>query len=109
VPDAVFSGHDHCYQRFTLKHDGRHVPVVVAGAGGFATYDDLTPVKLHRFLPENVRLKAYNDKRPGFLRLTVTAETLQGEYFTVRKPGREHKPPKRRDHFVLDLQTHRVD
>jgi acid phosphatase type 7 len=107
MPDAIFTGHDHCYQRFTLKQDGRHVPVVVAGAGGFATYDDLTRVKENHPLPDGVKLEAYNDKRPGFLRLAVTAETLTSEYFTVPKPGREKKPAKRRDHFVLNLKKHR--
>jgi hypothetical protein len=107
VPDGILTGHDHCYQRFTLKLDGRQVPVVVAGAGGFATYDDLTRVKEDGDLPDGVKLEAYNDKRPGFLRLTVSAERLTGEYFTVPRHGRERKPAKLRDEFVLDPKTHR--
>jgi hypothetical protein len=35
-PDAVFSGHAHLYQRFTRKVDGREIPYVVSGSGGFA-------------------------------------------------------------------------
>jgi Calcineurin-like phosphoesterase len=35
-PDAVLSGHAHLYQRFTRKVDGREIPYVVAGAGGFS-------------------------------------------------------------------------
>jgi Calcineurin-like phosphoesterase len=35
-PDAVLSGHAHLYQRFTRKVDGREIPYVVAGTGGFA-------------------------------------------------------------------------
>ncbi len=35
-PDAVLSGHAHLYQRFTRKVDGRRIPYVVAGSGGFA-------------------------------------------------------------------------
>jgi hypothetical protein len=108
MPDAILTGHDHCYQRFTLKQQGRHVPVLLVGAGGFATYDDLTRVREDRPLPEGVKLEAYNDRRPGFLRLTVTAERLTGEYFTVPKPGSERKPAKRRDQFVLDLKAHRL-
>ena len=108
MPNAIFTGHDHCYQRFTLKHEGQHVPVVVVGAGGFATYDDLTRVKEDRPLPPGVKLETYNDKRPGFLRLSVTTKTLTGEYFTVPKPGSERKPAKRRDQFVLNLKTHRL-
>ncbi|MDQ1459975.1 MAG: hypothetical protein QOI08_1459 [Actinomycetota bacterium] len=35
-PDAVLSGHAHLYQRFTRNVDGRQIPYVVAGSGGFA-------------------------------------------------------------------------
>ena len=35
TPDAVFSAHAHNYQRFTRLHNGRGVPYVVAGSGGF--------------------------------------------------------------------------
>ena len=35
-PDAVLSGHAHLYQRYTRKVDGREIPYVVAGSGGFS-------------------------------------------------------------------------
>ncbi len=35
-PDAVLSGHAHLYQRFTRRVNGRQIPYVVAGSGGFA-------------------------------------------------------------------------
>jgi hypothetical protein len=35
-PDAVLSGHAHLYQRFTRHVDGREIPYIVAGSGGFA-------------------------------------------------------------------------
>jgi hypothetical protein len=35
-PDLVLSGHAHLYQRFTRRVDGREIPYVVAGSGGFA-------------------------------------------------------------------------
>jgi hypothetical protein len=108
APDAIFTGHDHCYQRFTLKREDWHIPVVVAGAGGFATYDDLTRVRPDRYLFDHVKLKAYNDKRPGFLRMTVTPDYLSGEYFVVPKPGNEYKRAKIRDQFVLCLKKHRL-
>jgi hypothetical protein len=109
VPDAVFAGHEHNYQRFTWKLQGRHVPVIVAGAGGFATYDDITQVDEERPLPADVKLEAFNDKRPGFLRLTITPETLRCEYFTVPKAGNEGRPARRRDRFALNLKSHRLD
>jgi hypothetical protein len=35
-PDAVLSGHAHLYQRFTRSVDGRQIPYLVAGSGGFS-------------------------------------------------------------------------
>ena len=35
-PDALLSGHAHLYQRFTRRVDGRQIPYVVSGSGGFA-------------------------------------------------------------------------
>jgi hypothetical protein len=35
-PDAVLSGHAHLYQRFTREVDGRRIPYVVSGSGGYA-------------------------------------------------------------------------
>src|SRR5205085_12067415 len=34
-PDAVLSGHAHLYQRYTRAVDGREIPYVVSGSGGF--------------------------------------------------------------------------
>jgi hypothetical protein len=35
VPDAVFAGHAHNYQRFARRVHGRQIPYIVAGSGGF--------------------------------------------------------------------------
>ncbi|HEY1565969.1 MAG TPA: metallophosphoesterase, partial [Solirubrobacteraceae bacterium] len=35
VPDAVFTGHAHNYQRFARQVQGRQIPYIVAGSGGF--------------------------------------------------------------------------
>ena len=35
-PDAVLSGHAHLYQRYTRKVEGREIPYIVSGSGGFA-------------------------------------------------------------------------
>lgn len=107
APDAVFTGHDHNYQRFTRRLCGWKIPYLVVGAGGYAGYDNLTYVDESLELPEGVKLKAFNDARPGFLRLTASAATLTCEYFTVPKARKEHEPEKLRDRFVLDYQNHR--
>jgi len=45
LPDAVLAGHAHLYQRYTRKVDGREIPYVVAGAGGFSATHPRTEVK----------------------------------------------------------------
>jgi acid phosphatase type 7 len=107
-PDAILTGHDHDYQRFTWRREGRRIPVIIAGAGGVAGYDNLTRVKAKTVPFPEVKLEAYEDQHPGFLRVTIKAETLTGEYFTVPKAGKEEGPEKLRDRFTLDLRSHRL-
>jgi Calcineurin-like phosphoesterase len=118
-PDAVFSGHVHNYQRFTRTESGRQVPFVVAGAGGYAN----TPKAMHQLQLDAERqpipagkpfqttvpavvLESYEEKSPGFLRLTVDADTLTGEYFTV--PFDDAPPARPVDMFRLNWKTHRL-
>ncbi len=97
-PHAVFSGHVHNYQRFTRHTQGRDIPYLVAGAGGYAN----VPRLLHKLrLDQNnapvpqpfqtshseVELRNYNQTEPGFLRVTVTDTRLNAEYFTVPFTG----------------------
>ncbi len=81
-PDIVFSGHVHNYQRFTKTYsDGKTVPFIVAGGGG---YDELHPVattydtrftEKHKLF-EGVALENHCDTKHGFLK--VTLERKQG-------------------------------
>jgi hypothetical protein len=91
-----------------MLDSGWRIPFLVVGAGGFAGYDDMTKVKSSLAPPEDVTLEAYEDERPGFLRVTITHDELTGEYFTVPKPGNENKPAKVRHEFTLDLRSHRL-
>ncbi len=120
--DAVFSGHVHNYQRFTRTYNGREIPYIDAGAGGYAA----KPTSIHKLqknpatgakpvaapgspfqtsLPD-VQLAAYNDEIPGFLRIRVTSKELIGEYFTVDFDGNLVGTPD--DTFTLDLKKHTV-
>jgi hypothetical protein len=119
APDAVFSGHVHSYQRFTRDRQGHQIPHVVAGAGGLAN----KPSLLHKLQTDgskkikpgkagfkttepDVVLNAYNDADPGFLRVTVDATTLTGEYFLV--PFQGAAPDQPADQFVLDWHKHKL-
>jgi 3',5'-cyclic AMP phosphodiesterase CpdA len=118
VPDAVFSGHVHSYQRFTRTRGGHEIPYVVAGAGGYAHIPkamhqlQLNPADGSRIQtpfktkdPEVV-LAAYNDTDPGFLRVTIDKKQLLGEYFLVPFVGNPPKTPA--DTFTVDLKKHKV-
>jgi hypothetical protein len=122
-PDAVLSGHVHNYQRFTRTVDDRHIPYVVAGAGGYANQ----PKLLHRLQRDHgtgksieeeklpfqttepgVSFESFNRSAGGFLRVTVDGKshTLTGEYFLVPFDG--SPPAKPFDHFTLNWKSHRT-
>src|SRR5262249_25946481 len=120
-PDAVFSGHVHNYQRFTREINGRQIPFIVAGAGGYADRPSLIhklqldsdgqPIpqdKPFRTTAEGVTLEFYEETNPGFLRFTVAAEPLTGESSTV--PFDDAPPAAPVDTFRLNWKTsHRLE
>jgi 3',5'-cyclic AMP phosphodiesterase CpdA len=115
IPNAVFAGHVHNYQRFTRRRDGREVPYIVAGAGG---YWHLHYVEKHLGVrvqtpfttqDPNITLESYCDDRHGYLRLEVGAQTMRGRYFAAPRP---HEPwskhARQVDTFTVDLSRHRL-
>jgi len=93
LPDVVISGHVHNYQRFTKTYpDGRSVPFIVAGAGGYADLHRIAAPGDPAFpdqhpLLDNVQLENYCDHTHGFLRMTLEKVKgkirLMGEYFIL--------------------------
>jgi len=112
VPDAVLTGHVHNYQRFTWDIDGRQIPVIVAGGGGYPNLHKVERINGHRIVPpfrsddSDATLEAYTDNRHGFLRLEVTAQRIAGEFYAL--PWNEEDRVDRTDRFVVDLATHRL-
>lgn len=114
-PDVVFSGHVHNYQRFSKHYaDGKTVPFIVAGAGGFeelhtladpadTAYDTQSP------LLEQVQLDNYCDNKHGFLKIEIEKNpfsfTIKGAYYTV--PHKNHTTISNQaslfDSFCIDL------
>jgi acid phosphatase type 7 len=89
-PDAVLSGHAHCYQRFSRRVDGRRIPHVVAGAGGYHELHPLgrgigaLPMSLHGVDGlADVTLEDYEDRAHGFLTVTVEPGTAEFVYHAV--------------------------
>ncbi len=91
-PDAVLSGHVHNYQRFSRTISHKKIPYVVAGAGGYAN-DARSMHKLQKGLEteklpfqttiSNVKLEKFNQEAPGFLRITVSKDAIDFEYWIV--------------------------
>jgi Calcineurin-like phosphoesterase len=126
-PDLVLSGHSHLYERYTrtMKSDGRQIPYVVAGNGG---YYNLSKLKLtaagkkpkpgQHTEPDGqgntISLDAYNETDYGFLRITVSAGSILVESLgitgtpTTTTPGTPVPPPTAIDRFSLNLAAHTV-
>jgi Calcineurin-like phosphoesterase len=99
VPHAVLSGHVHNYQRFTRNFDGREIPYVIEGRGGYANsahamhriqkgpdgHDPTGGTKTRSDVdPElNLTFEHVEQDSPGFVRVTATAEQLLIEAFNV--------------------------
>jgi len=107
VPTIVLSGHVHSYQRFERKVETKKgLPYIVAGAGGYAnTYNLLHKIELdesgqqlppgYQTTRPDLRLMAYNDQEPGFLRISIDnkKKTLTSDYFLVPFDGTPSKNP----------------
>lgn len=114
VPDAVFAGHVHNYQRYTRTLNGRALPYIVAGAGGYYNLHTMQQVqgaliKTPYPLPDKagVVLESYCDDHHGYLLLEVDSQTLKGQYFAVpTKQEPAGTPAQQIDMFTLNLKTH---
>jgi hypothetical protein len=109
--DMVVTGHVHNYQRFTRTIGDAEVPYIVAGTGGYHNLYAVAAgpsggpvVTPFRVAPDCV-LETFCDHRWGFLRLTVTAATIAGEFVAVAGDG---TVTPRRDAFTLSLSAHAV-
>jgi hypothetical protein len=83
-PHAVLSGHAHNYQRYTRHVDGREIPYIVAGSGGYGVMRRMgnnfpTPQQLE-LDNDNVTLETFDEQDLGFLRVTADSKELRIEY-----------------------------
>jgi predicted phosphodiesterase len=93
LPDIVFSGHVHNYQRFNKYYpNGKVVPFIVAGAGGYSDLHELAGPNDPQFpdespLLDNVELQNYCDEAHGFLKITISKKDkgliLNGGYYII--------------------------
>ncbi|WP_407180397.1 metallophosphoesterase family protein [Bradyrhizobium sp. STM 3562] len=99
IPHAVLSGHVHNMQRFTRRYEGREIPYVIDGRGGYANTERLVhklqkdaqgqypaaplTTKSQRDPSLDLDLEYYDQESAGFLRVTITPETLTIDSFSV--------------------------
>jgi predicted phosphodiesterase len=111
-PDIIFSGHVHNYQRFNKQYpDGKMIPFIVAGAGGFDElhaladpYDPAYSTESKAF--ENIHLENYCDNKHGFLKIEIEKTpfsfTIKGEYHTISHQD-DFSGSSLFDSFTVDL------
>jgi Calcineurin-like phosphoesterase len=98
-PDALLSGHAHLYQRYTRKVDGREIPYVVAGAGGFSETAPRTEVKAPVTQGEYTLVA---DPIVAFGYLTVTVDMKANRLTIGYRPSDEKV---KGDTVAVDLET----
>lgn len=100
-PDMILSGHAHLYQRFTRKVNGREVPYLVSGSGGFAATTP-KPIKAGTTVGDHTLVTA-----PivdfGYLTIESDARTLTATFKTADKG-----PVTQRDLVTVDLATGKI-
>lgn len=126
-PDLVLSGHAHLYERYTrtMKADGRQIPYLVAGNGGYYNLSKLKvnssgnkPRPGEHSEPDGqgntITLEEYNDTQWGFLRIAVDAATIVVEALAINHDAITTSPTTpipaaiAIDTFTVNLASHVV-
>ncbi len=119
-PDLVLSGHAHLYERYTrtMKADGRQIPYVVAGNGGYYHLSKMkTNAKGKKPTPghhsesdgqgNTISLDQSNDTQYGFVRVTASAASILVQSLGVDLSA-PTDPPTVIDQFTVNLTKHTV-
>ncbi|KOS06505.1 metallophosphoesterase [Flavobacterium akiainvivens] len=98
-PDIILSGHVHNYQRFhKIYPDGKMLPFIVCGAGGYDELHDLAPFDDTEYTPHSPVLECVTMQKAvvmkhGFLNITLERKgegvQISGDYYIVPEPGVE--------------------
>jgi hypothetical protein len=87
TPELVLSGHVHNYQRFTRATGDKQVPYIVIGNSGYHNLHHLAHDAAPGLSLGDVVFNFGDDKRWGFLELTIAGNTIAGNYTAVTREG----------------------
>lgn len=112
-PDLILSGHVHNYQRFTNEVQGRQIPCVVAGAGGYTKLGKVHKIRGAYPTPPlllggGLTLEQYDQDDLGFLRLEVSNSQIVGTYLAAPFTNTTVPTASIKDTFVVDLANKAV-
>jgi hypothetical protein len=103
-PDAVLSGHAHLYQRFTRVVNGRQVPYIVSGSGGYAATAPQQAAPPAGTTDGDHTLEITPIVKFGYLTLTTDAKTL-----TIAFKAAPHGAPAvQMDSVTVNLVTGKI-
>jgi hypothetical protein len=103
-PDALLSGHAHLYQRFTRTVNGRQVPYIVAGCGGFAATRPMQGSPPAGTTVGDHTLEVAPIIQFGYLTLTTDGKTLSISYKTAPRG----KAVTMQDSVTVDLVSGKI-
>jgi hypothetical protein len=102
-PDVVLSGHAHLYQRFTRVVNGKHVPYIVSGSGGFAATAPQGSAPKAPYTIGDTTLEVDPIIEFGYLTLVTDGKTI-----TITFKTAEGGTVTERDSVTVDLVAGRV-
>jgi hypothetical protein len=103
-PDALLSGHAHLYQRFTRTVNGRQVPYVVSGSGGYAATPPQGGSPPAGTVVGDHKLEVTPIVKYGYLTITTDAKTLTIAFQTALRG----EPVTLADSVTLDLAQGKI-
>lgn len=103
-PDMILSAHAHLYQRFTRTKNGKQVPYIVSGSGGFAATHPMNSPPAEGTVVGDHKLEKGPIVKFGYMTLETDAKTLTATFKTAPRG----QPVVQLDSVTLDLTSGKI-